>query len=671
MAKLRALHNGQLLGELNLQSGLEYFIGRSDQCAIVLPEERGISRQHLKLSQENGIWIVTKLSRFGNIDFAGQQVESLPLDNDLTFNVSGFEFIFEILDRPQEIENLSPSTEENDRAVPEVTPSFEGDSSEGIQDFASRSDDTSPGNFEATRAGASHLVAYLKIFNQNTQLEETLKLEGHLWTLGRSPASEIYVNDAAISRKHFELSQTAEGYFITDFNSSNGTDINGEMIEPQVPYQIRSGDIITIKNIKITFEIRNTEFEKMLARLPVVVEEPLPEDSHYDPGTQVHSALALSHHQQPLENSPEFVKVPGVIRLPPQKGWQVIARNRKAQIGAAFLALALIWVLTDEPAKTPEAKEGQHELGSQKEVTPEQMGVVREKYELAKKNYFERGNYTFCRDLLAEVHQIVPFIEDSKNLASLCEQSIELQLIRQEREEKEKKKAEAENKIRNTVENCRSQYNETITLAQMQECLNPAIELDPGSTDAQVLLQQVQDRDLKKKELANNREAYARQILAGRNHFSRAQRLQQAGQLRAALSEYSSFVQKGYPGLQQEELEAQRAIAGIRGSIDAKITAKINACRSALNQSQMKTAIGHCDQALKEDPKNGEALELKKSAIRKLQRTLRSLYEDSRLEESMGNVEAAKQKWRKIKDDSFPGEEFYEKAKNMLRKYEG
>ncbi|MEK6554279.1 MAG: FHA domain-containing protein, partial [Bdellovibrionota bacterium] len=414
MAKLRVVLQGQTISELNLQPGEVYFAGRSDQCQIVLPEERGISRQHIKISEENGIWVATKVSRYANISFSAQNVESVTLDNDLHFTVGPFEFFFEFEARPvtdvQTAETVSPA------------PTAVTQEEVQVQDFAARDDDTSPGNFEATRAGASHLVAYLKIFNQTTQSEEVLKLEGHSWTVGRSPSSEIYINDAAISRKHFELSHTHEGYFVTDHGSSNGTELNGEMIQPQVVQPIRSGDVINIKNIRLVFEIRNTEFEKMLSKLPVAQEEVYDDsgESSYNP-TQIRSALAITGDGQ--YDSPE-AKMPGVIKVDRPMSPQALLKNRRVQIGLAFAAITMMWLFTDEPTKKDAEPTGQHELGSKKEVTGEQMTVVKEKYELAKKNYFERGNYTFCRDLLGEVHQIVPFYEDSKNLASLCEQSI-------------------------------------------------------------------------------------------------------------------------------------------------------------------------------------------------------------------------------------------------------
>ncbi|MEK6556168.1 MAG: hypothetical protein AABZ31_13060, partial [Bdellovibrionota bacterium] len=131
------------------------------------------------------------------------------------------------------------------------------------------------------------------------------------------------------------------------------------------------------------------------------------------------------------------------------------------------------------------------------------------------------------------------------------------------------------------------------------------------------------------------------------------------------------FLQKNYPGLSDEEQKAQRSIASIRQSINQKVMEKLNSCKTLVGQSQFKQGMKACDEALREDPQNSEAKELKKSALSQLQREFRTIYEDSRLEESMGNVEAAKQKWKKIKDDSFPGEEFYEKAKIKLKKYEG
>lgn len=655
MAVLKVLQNGQLLKEISLQPGETYYAGRSEQCQIVLPSERGISRQHLKISEESGLWVATKMSKYGALLYGGQSVEVVPLDTDLSFIIEPYEFIFEVQPRHTEAEPVS-------ELAAQVEPAPRREELEPAQD-------TSPGNFEATRAGASHLVAYLKIYNQNNQHEEVLKLEGQAWTLGRSPNCEIYINDTAISRKHLELRHSHEGYFVVDCESSNGSELNGEMLTPHTPYQLRSGDVIQIKNIRLSFEIRNTEFEKMLQNLPALIDEAEPESTPQH--TQIRSNLVVADSAYGPSES-DLNPGPGVIKVKAPTDRSAFLKDRKIQILIGFIFITLFWFFTDSPQPSNNKPEGgQQELGSRKEVTAQQMQVVKEKYELAKKNYFERANYTFCVDLLNEVHQIVPFFEDSKNLASLCQQSIELKMIREEREEKERKKAEAESKIRATLENCKSIYKPDTTTAQMQECLGPALELDPGNVEAQVLLKQIEDRDLKNKEVEASRKQIAQLALKGQQHFSRASRLEADGRLRSALQEYTSFMQKSYPGLRDEQERARRSISSIQKALSQKIIEKVNVCKNLIAQNQYKNGIKACDQALSEDPQNSTALEAKKTAISKMQKEFRSVYEDSRLEESMGNIEAAKQKWQKIKDESFPGEEFYEKAKSKLKKYEG
>ena len=48
---------------------------------------------------------------------------------------------------------------------------------------------------------------------------------------------------------------------------------------------------------------------------------------------------------------------------------------------------------------------------------------------------------------------------------------------------------------------------------------------------------------------------------------------------------------------------------------------------------------------------------------------MKSIYEDSILEESLGNVEAAKEKWKKIMQNDLEFDDYYKKAKRKLKKY--
>jgi ABC-type multidrug transport system ATPase subunit/pSer/pThr/pTyr-binding forkhead associated (FHA) protein len=61
--------------------------------------------------------------------------------------------------------------------------------------------------------------------------------------IGRSPSSQICLNNNVVSSQHAQLIFDANGNLhIIDLNSSNGTYINNRRIEPGVPYQVRSTD---------------------------------------------------------------------------------------------------------------------------------------------------------------------------------------------------------------------------------------------------------------------------------------------------------------------------------------------------------------------------------------------------------------------------------------------
>ena len=56
MAKLSVKLHGQDFANLILENGQEYIIGRGPECAIVLQDQRGISRQHLKVFHRDDAW---------------------------------------------------------------------------------------------------------------------------------------------------------------------------------------------------------------------------------------------------------------------------------------------------------------------------------------------------------------------------------------------------------------------------------------------------------------------------------------------------------------------------------------------------------------------------------------------------------------------------------------
>ena len=65
-------------------------------------------------------------------------------------------------------------------------------------------------------------------------------------TIGRSSENNIILFDDKVSGKHASLTFTdKEEYYIQDFNSTNGTHVNGNKIGNE-PYQLMSKDIVKI-----------------------------------------------------------------------------------------------------------------------------------------------------------------------------------------------------------------------------------------------------------------------------------------------------------------------------------------------------------------------------------------------------------------------------------------
>ena len=58
-----------------------------------------------------------------------------------------------------------------------------------------------------------------------------------------------------VSRIHALITQDDSGYYITDKNSSGGTFINGSRLESEQSASLRSGDVISLYNVRLMFEI--------------------------------------------------------------------------------------------------------------------------------------------------------------------------------------------------------------------------------------------------------------------------------------------------------------------------------------------------------------------------------------------------------------------------------
>ena len=86
--------------------------------------------------------------------------------------------------------------------------------------------------------------------------EETIPLAGSTTSMGRQSANEVVVAETGVSRKHAEIVQTDNGYFLRDLGSTNGTFVNSKKISDD-DYLLQDGDAIRLGASKTSCVFRS------------------------------------------------------------------------------------------------------------------------------------------------------------------------------------------------------------------------------------------------------------------------------------------------------------------------------------------------------------------------------------------------------------------------------
>ena len=62
-----------------------------------------------------------------------------------------------------------------------------------------------------------------------------------------------------MSRLHAKLSNKKDGVYIMDMNSTNGTFVNGDVLDPGKEYKLELGDMISFAKIQYIVSDKNTQ----------------------------------------------------------------------------------------------------------------------------------------------------------------------------------------------------------------------------------------------------------------------------------------------------------------------------------------------------------------------------------------------------------------------------
>ena len=82
-----------------------------------------------------------------------------------------------------------------------------------------------------------------------------LALDREFMHIGRSPASDIVLDDASVSRKHALVARRGDRTLILDDRSRNGVHVNGVRVSES---ELRDGDTILCGHVTLRFVERET-----------------------------------------------------------------------------------------------------------------------------------------------------------------------------------------------------------------------------------------------------------------------------------------------------------------------------------------------------------------------------------------------------------------------------
>ena len=74
---------------------------------------------------------------------------------------------------------------------------------------------------------------------------------GDQFSIGRDASCDLAIADVTVSRRHAQLERTADGWLLTDLESTNGTRINGWRVRNKVP--VRAGDLVSFGSLEAVF----------------------------------------------------------------------------------------------------------------------------------------------------------------------------------------------------------------------------------------------------------------------------------------------------------------------------------------------------------------------------------------------------------------------------------
>jgi pSer/pThr/pTyr-binding forkhead associated (FHA) protein len=277
-------------------------IGRDEQCDIWLDDDMA-SRHHAELAWDNGRIYLTDCESLNGVLLNKRPVRGTALIESNNLLQIGIHHFVLVLAEQKDVLTVQddPLTRHTWRSthdlqtgvsqpVPFIEKSIEsmldtpfpllaqGEKTPDTDSISSpRSDQTAQLDYAAPLPQLSDLSAILLVFDGELAGHRFV-LEHPLMTVGRGKECDIVINDASISRQHAQFLRQANGIYVQDLSSSNGSKINDEpLLSPQL---LKPGDIISLGSVRLAYvpapvQVTDTPSSPVPTGVPTVL-PPLP-----------------------------------------------------------------------------------------------------------------------------------------------------------------------------------------------------------------------------------------------------------------------------------------------------------------------------------------------------------------------------------------------------------
>ncbi len=664
MSRLKVLLRGALISEVQLNPEVEYIGGRKEGSDIRLQAEKGISREHFRLKFQEGYWQVQAVSRFGDIFSMGQKVESTKLEHGQSFQIPPYEF--HLLDLPESDVPTSqaptPVISENERTV----------------------------------IGAVPQVPYIKMVNSEGEVREMLRLEvGDLWVAGRDPSCQIIIPDQRVSRRQFEIHKTNGVYTVLDLASVNGTFLNGSPISSTDPQTLKSGDVVSVLDNSMYFELHDPNFKYKVEKIDVAplqynqVEEEYVDENQHQPlyPAEIPEIGQENNYAQMNPGAGPFTGMPTnenpnqfyAFTTPPpaaveQTPWEKFKNNKPLLIVVAVLFLAGMYILSEMMSEPPPV--AVNNAGDPfSKLTPQQQKEIDEFYTLADQMMTQQ-KFDLALEKVNKIHEVLPDgYKESKKIASEAEQSLLIIAQKQKDDESIKEEEERAKKIADISAQCEKLLTPKVTTDQMNECLAPIAVIDPThpeyvrlSAATEKIVSERRDKELEEQ----NRTVRIAEL---KDLFAKAEKNQAAGFAFRAMKQYKEVEKSTLPDPLGLKGKAKARIKFIQTKVAQKSSRGIAQAEVLFQEGKLKESILTLRESLVYDPENQKIKDKIEANIQELKRRMQTLYQEAIIDESYGMVEStenklgARDKWKKIVETDIDDGEYYKKAIIKLRRY--